>query len=61
MNRKKYKITIKMTKITTMNHEQTSMQNAKEDVKKLIQNSNKETIDKIFTSDPIFVYVVEKA
>ena len=61
MNRKKYKITIKMTQITTMNHEQTSMQNAKEDVKKLIQNSNKETIDKIFTSDPIFVYVVEKA
>ncbi len=60
MSIKKYKITVKMIKIITMDHEQTSIEKAKEDVKKLIENSNKETLNKIFTSDPDFIYTVKK-
>ena len=38
MNRKKYKVTIKMTTITSMNHEQISKKKAKEEVKKILQD-----------------------
>ena len=59
MNRKKYKVTIKMTTITSMNHEQISKKKAKEDVKKIIENSTKDSLNQIFNSEPIFVYKIE--
>lgn len=51
---------IKMSNVAVMCHEQTSLKKAKEDVKKLIENSSKETIDKIFTSKPKFIYTARK-
>ena len=41
MNRKKYRVTIKMVKTITMDHEQTSMIKAKEDVKKVCKVKDK--------------------
>lgn len=59
MNRKKYRITIKMVKEIVMDHEQISMQKAKEYVKEVIENSTKENLNKIFNSEPKFIYKVE--
>jgi hypothetical protein len=59
MNRKKYKVTIKMVKEITMDHEQVSMGKAKEDIKKVIENSTKESLNQIFDSEPKFIYKVE--
>lgn len=59
MKRKKYKITIKMIKVTTMEHEQVNMKQAKEDIKKLLENSSNEVLEKIFDSKPEFIYKVE--
>ncbi len=60
MNRKKYRITIKMVKVIIMDHEQVSMQQAKEDIKRLIESSSKESLNQIFTSEPNFIYKVSK-
>ena len=38
MNRKKYRINIKMIKIITMDHEQISKEKAKDDIKKQVKN-----------------------
>ena len=35
-----YKVTIKMIKETTMNHQQTSMEKAKRDVERVIENAS---------------------
>lgn len=59
MDRKKYRVTIKMIKVTTMEHEQTSMEQAKEDVKKVIEHSTKDSLNQIFDSEPNFIYKVE--
>lgn len=59
MKRKKYRIIIKMIKETTMEHEQTSKENALQDVKKVLENSTKESTNKIFDSKPKFTYKVE--
>lgn len=40
MKRKKYRITVKMIKETTMDHEQENMEKALEDVKTVIENFN---------------------
>lgn len=59
MNRKKYRITIKMIKEITMDHEQINMEQAKEDVKKVIENSTKDSLNRIFNSEPKFIYNVK--
>lgn len=59
MNRKKYRITIKMIKEITMDHEQINMEQAKEDVKKVIENSTKDSLNRIFNSEPKFIYKVK--
>lgn len=60
MNRKKYRINIKMIKIITMDHEQLSKEKAKEDIKNVIENSTNENLNQIFNSKPEFFYKVEK-
>lgn len=57
--RKRYRITIKMIKETTMDHEQENMQKALEDVKTVIENSTKDSLNQIFKSEPKFIYKVE--
>lgn len=59
MKRKKYRITIKMVKEIIMDHEQENMEKAKEDVKKVIENSSKDSLNQIFKSEPKFIYKVE--
>lgn len=62
MKRKKYKVSVKIICITTMDHEQTSMKKAKEDVSNLIDNYIKQGLDlkQIFDGKPEFIYKVEK-
>lgn len=59
MKRKKYKITIKMIKVTTMEHEQVNMKQAKEDIKKLLENASNEVLEETFDSKPKFTYKIE--
>ena len=59
MNRKKYRINIKMIKIITMDHEQISKEKAKNDIKKVIENSTNDKLNQIFNSEPKFIYKVE--
>ncbi len=59
MNRKKYRITIKMTKTTIMEHEQVNMKQAKEDIKKLLENASNEVLEETFDSKPKFTYKIE--
>ena len=58
--RKRYRIRIKMIKETTMDHEQESMEKALADVKKVLENSTKESLNQIFRNSPKFLYSVEK-
>lgn len=62
MKRKTYKVIVKVTYVTTMNHQQTSMSKAKEDVKKVIENYLKDGADirNIFDKPPHTIYKVEK-
>ena len=59
MKRKKYRITIKMIKETTMDHEHESIEKALEDVKLVVENSTKDSLNQIFNSKPKFIYKVE--
>ena len=59
MKRKKYRITVKMIKETTMDHEQENMEKALYDVKTVIENSTKDSLNQIFNSEPKFIYKVE--
>ena len=58
--RKRYRIRIKMIKETTMDHEQENMEKALADVKKVIENSTKESLNQIFKSEPKFTYKIER-
>ena len=62
MKRKKYKVSVKLICNTTIDHEQTSMKKAKDDVSNLIDNYIKQGLDlkQIFDSKPEFTYKVEK-
>lgn len=62
MKRKKYRVTVKVTYVTTMDHEQTSMEKAKNDVKKVVENYLKDGADirNIFDKPPHTIYKVEK-
>lgn len=59
MKRKKYRIKIKMIKETIMDHEQENMGKALQDVKMVIENSTKDSLNQIFKSEPKFIYKVE--
>lgn len=59
MKRKKYRITIKMIKETTMDHEHESMEKALEDVKLVVENATKDSLNQIFKSSPRFTYKIE--
>lgn len=62
MKRKKYKVTVKATFVTTMDHEQTSIENAKNDIKKVVENYLKDGKDirNIFDKSPKTSYIVKK-
>ena len=55
-----YKVTIKMIKETTMNHQQTIMEKAKRDVERVIENASNEEINEIFNGKKRFIYKVSK-
>lgn len=57
--RKRYRIKIKMIKETTMDHEQETMEKALADIRTVIENSTKDSLNKIFDSEPKFIYKVE--
>ena len=59
MKIKKYRIKIKMIKETTMDHEQESMEKALQDIKKVLETSTKDKLNKIFDNKPKFIYKVE--
>ena len=48
-----------MTKTTIMEHEQVNMKQAKEDIKKLLENASNEVLEETFDSKPKFTYKIE--
>lgn len=63
MKRKNYKVRIKLTFETTMDHSQTSMKKAKEDVNKVLTDYLKDkklNILNLFEEPPHITYKVEK-
>ena len=63
MKRKKYKVRVKLIFETTMDHSQTSMKKAQEDVNRLVNdylNNEKLNITKLFDEKPRVIYKVEK-
>ena len=48
-----------MIKETIMDHEQENMGKALQDVKMVIENSTKDSLNQIFKSEPKFIYKVE--
>lgn len=62
MKRKKYKVRVKIEYVTAMDHEQTSMERAKLDVKRLIDDYIRQGLDlsKIFNEPPHIIFKVEK-
>ncbi len=64
MKRKNYKVKIKLVFETTMNHSQTSMEKAKEDVNRVLTNYLKDkklNILNLFEEPPHIIYKVEKS
>ena len=59
MKRRKYRVKVKMIKEVVMDHEQESMEKALQDVKKVIENSSRDSINQIFNDSPKFIYKVE--
>lgn len=59
MKRKKYKITIKMVKETTMVHEQENREKALQDVKTVVKNATTDSLNQIFKDRPKFIYKIE--
>lgn len=61
MRRKVYKVKVKIQFETTMDHSQTSMERAKQDVEKLINDYLKQGLDirKIFEKPPRLIFKVE--
>ena len=63
MKRKRYKVRVKLVFETTMDHSQTSMKKAQEDVNRLVNdylNNEKLNITKLFDEKPRVIYKVEK-
>lgn len=57
--KKKYRITIKMINVTTMDHEQDNAEKALHDVKVVVDNLTKDSLNQVFNSEPKFIYKVE--
>jgi len=63
MKMKRYRIKVKLVYETTMDHSQTSMKKAQEDVNRLVRdylNNEKLNILKLFDEKPRVIYKVEK-
>ena len=56
---KKYRNKIKMIKEITMDHEQVNSEKALHDVRTVIENATKDSLNQIFNSNPKFTYKVE--
>lgn len=56
----KYKITIKMIRQTEMIHSQSSMSKAKEDVAKILKNSDEKILKNMFKDKPKFIFTIER-
>ena len=57
---RKYRIKVKMIKEVTMDHEQENMDKALKDVKTVVENATKDSLNQIFNSEPKFIYKVER-
>jgi len=63
MKMKRYRVKVKLVFETTMDHSQTSMKKAQEDVNRLVRdylNNEKLNILKLFDEKPRVIYKVEK-
>lgn len=63
MKRRKYKVKVKLIFETAMDHEQTSMEKAREDVDRVLTNylkGKKINILNLFDNPPRIIYKVEK-
>jgi len=63
MKMKRYKVKVKLIFETTMDHSQTSMKKAQEDVNRLVKdylNNEKLNVLKLFDEKPRIIYKVEK-
>jgi len=63
MKMKRYRVKVKLVFETTMDHSQTSMKKAQEDVNRLVNdylNNEKLNITKLFDEKPRVIYKVEK-
>ena len=63
MKMKRYRVKVKLVFETTMEHSQTSMKKAQEDVNRLVNdylNNEKLNITKLFDEKPRVIYKVEK-
>lgn len=63
MKMKRYRVKVKLVFETTMDHSQTSMKKAQEDVNRLVKdylNNEKLDITKLFDEKPRVIYKVEK-
>ena len=63
MKTKRYRVKVKLVFETTMDHSQTSMKKAQEDVNRLVNdylNNEKLNILKLFDEKPRVIYKVEK-
>ena len=63
MKMKRYRVKVKVVFETTMDHSQTSMKKAQEDVNRLVNdylNNEKLNILKLFDEKPRVIYKVEK-
>ena len=56
---RKYRIKVKMIKEITMDHEQENREKALHDVKTVVENATKDSLNQIFNSKPKFIYKVE--
>ena len=62
MKKKRYRVKVKLVFETTMDHSQTSMKKAQEDVNRLVKdylNNEKLDITKLFDEKPRVIYKVE--
>ena len=63
MKMKRYRVKVKLVFETTMDHSQTSMKKAQEDVNRVVNdylNNEKLNITKLFDEKPRVIYKVEK-
>lgn len=57
---RKYSVKVKMIKEVTMDHEQENRDKALNDVKTVVENATKDSLNQIFNSEPKFIYKIER-